>query len=714
MEEYVYNELSQGRPVFCEGHGDGGGYYGGTDAAHIYIIDGYNNGLFHIIFGWGGKGDGYCKLNTQNTALPGNDTFLETLTEVSYNKYLVVYGAYPYKDFTNNTSGEIIKPSIIAGVIPNNKKTDTNSRNEMLDKLIVTNIDTSLCDGVRDIKNKDGNIIDTDAGSHKQIIRITIKNTSTNEYFISSLGLCSGNTYTPIKNGLTIYPKQEITVGYAHRFTASEHNKEEATISIGLGNIDNTLKDITGKTFSKKVVLKKTDVVASYPTLTNLILLFEKYGETFKSDNIYHMGDDDVYLILRKPADKEINPNDYDIVVPVVYWLRYITETPKANNPGVNFNRYDNYGDNCFPRTVVIKFPAKGHSFELLNVIKGIPKNVKVDIRLEGNSAYYSGIGKNSKTFKSDNVAIWYNSQGYKTVIKPNNSKNYQDVTIAVDEKAVAVDFTDIGTIKKITPNSNPNTLYYFGSNQTVPSNLNGKNIVKGNKAAVINIDMDYDFMVPITFEATTVRTKVNYSEGYSKGSGKLNWKTIAFPFNVSSVVCEDKELKWFKKGESEGDFWLQKFGGINVSDTKAIPTFEDVDSITAYTSYIINIPGSSYNSYSLEGKDIYFIGENFKFNRNSNIGVYSLTDQVVTLDDHEPMQLSKEHVIAFEPYFKNDECYDVTNFEETTSVINFVGSTVRRNVTKAYKLNSDGTAFEYNLTNKEIKPFEAYFKDRY
>ena len=77
-------------------------------------------------------------------------------------------------------------------------------------------------------------------------------------------------------------------------------------------------------------------------------------------------------------------------------------------------------------------------------------------------------------------------------------------------------------------------------------------------------------------------------------------------------------------------------------------------------------------------------------------------------------MQLSREHVIAFEPYFKNDECYDVTNFEETTSVINFVGSTVRRNVAKAYKLNSDGNAFEYDSTSKEIKPFEAYFKDRY
>ena len=50
-EEKLYNELSEGRPLYYSGHGDDGG--------HAFVCDGYQNGYFHFNWGWSGSGNGY-------------------------------------------------------------------------------------------------------------------------------------------------------------------------------------------------------------------------------------------------------------------------------------------------------------------------------------------------------------------------------------------------------------------------------------------------------------------------------------------------------------------------------------------------------------------------------------------------------------------------------------------------------------------------------
>lgn len=57
-ENIVYNELSKGRPVQYAGAGSGGG--------HSFVCDGYNNGYFHINWGWAGMSDGYFLLHALN------------------------------------------------------------------------------------------------------------------------------------------------------------------------------------------------------------------------------------------------------------------------------------------------------------------------------------------------------------------------------------------------------------------------------------------------------------------------------------------------------------------------------------------------------------------------------------------------------------------------------------------------------------------------
>lgn len=60
----LYNEISNGRPVL----------YSGTttaDEGHSFICDGYQNGLFHFNWGWGGLSDGYFALTGTDALRPG-------------------------------------------------------------------------------------------------------------------------------------------------------------------------------------------------------------------------------------------------------------------------------------------------------------------------------------------------------------------------------------------------------------------------------------------------------------------------------------------------------------------------------------------------------------------------------------------------------------------------------------------------------------------
>lgn len=56
--DLIYDELSAGRPVIYRGSSSGGG--------HAFVIDGYEDGLFHVNWGWGGKANGFFSLSVMN------------------------------------------------------------------------------------------------------------------------------------------------------------------------------------------------------------------------------------------------------------------------------------------------------------------------------------------------------------------------------------------------------------------------------------------------------------------------------------------------------------------------------------------------------------------------------------------------------------------------------------------------------------------------
>ncbi len=55
FEEMIYNEIVQKRPVFLAGDASGTG--------HAFVCDGYDDGLFHVNWGWDGNNNGYYDMS---------------------------------------------------------------------------------------------------------------------------------------------------------------------------------------------------------------------------------------------------------------------------------------------------------------------------------------------------------------------------------------------------------------------------------------------------------------------------------------------------------------------------------------------------------------------------------------------------------------------------------------------------------------------------
>lgn len=67
-EQVIYEELAAGRPVL---------YLGGNGlSSHVFVCDGYKDGLFHMNWGWYGQKNGYYSLNNLQVERVGDGTIL--------------------------------------------------------------------------------------------------------------------------------------------------------------------------------------------------------------------------------------------------------------------------------------------------------------------------------------------------------------------------------------------------------------------------------------------------------------------------------------------------------------------------------------------------------------------------------------------------------------------------------------------------------------
>ena len=281
-----------------------------------------------------------------------------------------------------------------------------------------------------------------------------------------------------------------------------------------------------------------------------------------------------------------------------------------------------------------------------------------------GDEIWYDlSVGDNSisggsvfRRYKLTNGYILWDSEGY-------HDSKAAESSVVVPEGYVAASFSGTG-VKSVTPNKNPNTIYYFGYNDNVPKSLNGHNVVKGAKAnGNVSFIDGKNMFVPIGFE---VEGKVSYQRTFSEGGdGRNGWSTITLPFSVQNVTADGgKSVDWFHKTvDGKKDFWLKEFA--RSKDNEVV--FENVETWRPNTPYLISVPNDKWGSeYSLKGKTLTFTASATKV---------------------EPINV----------------CATVNDQLE------FIGTTNEITVGKAYVMNSAGNAFDL-ANSAKVNPARAYF----
>ena len=148
------------------------------------------------------------------------------------------------------------------------------------------------------------------------------------------------------------------------------------------------------------------------------------------------------------------------------------------------------------------------------------------------------------------------------------------DGNVTVPNDVYAVDLTWADELTSVTPNSNPNTLYFVTG--SVPSGLDNKNVVQNGTAATLTLNDNYGFYTPFGFTATNA----SYTRQFSVGAnGTGGWSTIVLPFNVTSVKQGETPIDWFHNSSDAGrNFWLKEFVNENGGSVNSRAFWDDDD----------------------------------------------------------------------------------------------------------------------------------------
>lgn len=220
---------------------------------------------------------------------------------------------------------------------------------------------------------------------------------------------------------------------------------------------------------------------------------------------------------------------------------------------------------------------------------------------------YYS-----SSAYTSFNRTILYFENGLETwTADGTHAGTNASGDITIPDGAVAVSLKGLN-ISSITPNSNPNTLYFFGSDGNVPSALSGKNVVKGNEAESITLTAGYSYYSPYDFTANSISYTRKFANGHGNTTDttdeqkKAGWSTITLPFAPTSIATSSKQLDWFRSDEGSGNFWLFDFGAEDYDNSTVYFTY--TDEFEANHPYLIAVPGDKWGTnWNLTNKDIVF-----------------------------------------------------------------------------------------------------------
>ena len=700
-DDLIYNELYNGRPVIYSGKN--------VSSGHAFVCDGYSeDGYFHINWGWGGMSDGYYLLsilepgaqgaggsnagyNMNQSAIvgiqPGASTDAQwpglKLLDFEVEDYESSNGPQGFGikhrleglvDGEKQYNAQLLKNSEV--MFEGNPQSTSLGAGSYFINSSTTRFFTgqTLADGTYDVRlvcrmveaGKENEWVPC-AGSENYNYQVTIEGNKviSSNIIVTPVITCSGFT-TPS----TIYVSNK-TSGVAH--LSNEGNlyfQGQIYLWVGGTLVANDMAYIDAG--------KSVDLSLKF-TPSNTGTLPVKITTDSNGENVIYKGE--ITVVEEEPnayyrlqlTDWSIDNLDEEsgkICGGEVSGTLTVTNTGNktySGKIGVGFTMSNSSGSSygwSTPSTIYTL--AAGESVLLVyNVPKEyiiINNNYRLDCYENGLRDGYIG--------STDSYQLIEGGYTYWTADGISSSKAAESESVTIVANAAAVKFFKTPT-GEITPNSNPNTLYYL-SGASVPESLNGKNVILNGKTDEVTFADGNNFYVPLGFTAQ----KATYTRVPTLGAnGSSGWETILLPFPVQKVMnqTDNKQIYWFVSRDDDGkDFWLKSF---SATDGETV-FFDFVDEIRANVPYIIATPGNKWGEeYDLRGKTMAFIAEGVKVPESSKfkamtddinfVGVS--TQQIVTgyvLDEIGKYFVMKEDapLKAFRAFFTVDDTAPVAS----------------------------------------------------
>lgn len=695
-ENKVYEELLAKRPLLYSGQSSGGG--------HAFVVDGYDGeGLFHFNWGWGGSSNGYFLLQVAN---PGNNSGIgaSSSSDGYARSQSAIFGVDPTSagepipalptteitavdtdaikiSFINNTI-ETISFNMGVGYVDSNGElqylTGNSRGNNLPPGYGYMNISFPINSNNFSSKNlpagtyilkpmckMDGSSVWTETMSEPVNDYVIAIYDGTNvtlqrkqlQLSVSAFSYPKGTNIGTVRVKVSIQNDGDDYLGYLYLFASKTTTKGSPVNSYGTFEGGKT----TDAEFNANCadegtynlwvatdengenVIGHTQVEISSTTVTNNLTA---QGLTLENGNPSYTYGGTMYgthikgkVMLKNEGTTTF---DDDIMIQLYEYKTYNGELSYWSSDKQTVTSTIAVGET---KAVEFDFSNQNHTKYVVLIFYASPKSQIAQYPRYNDYTLAPGV----EITKADGVA---------SAIAATSS-----VTVPAD--AVAVNLVGVtSTVTSVTPNSNPNTLYYIGNNETAPSGLNNSNLVQGSTANEIVLTDGYDFFVPTTFTANTIEYKTTPTKGTSGTGG---WTTISLPFDVSHVTANGTTIDWFhSKNDTGKNFWVRQFTGIDDADAVL---FGNVEQMEAYVPYIVAFPTNRWGEeYNLVGKEIIFHGANARL----------IADV--------PMRL-------------------------VTSKINFEGTMATSQVSDSYRLNDAGNTFE--LGSGTVSPFQAYFKPK-
>ena len=234
--------------------------------------------------------------------------------------------------------------------------------------------------------------------------------------------------------------------------------------------------------------------------------------------------------------------------------------------PGETKTLYFEFTDLGFDQTYSLNIYARNEQDQLVNIVE------------KGSSVYYD---------IKHGMVVWTRDD-----IKGMGMAAEGDIVVPDNAIAVRLDGLNINSV---TPNSNPNTMYIVGVEESIPNGLEEKNVIVGNQAQSIALRDGYDYFTPVSFTTQSI----SYTRAFNStrtAPAANGWNTIVLPFTPEVVKdANGNALTAATNADEAADLWIARFA----TEEDSVPTFAIANQITANVPYAVAVKSG------LNGKEV-------------------------------------------------------------------------------------------------------------